>query len=375
MISRLAEFIERNSARIVAAAEEFAATQVPVGMELDSEALRDHIPDILTAVVADLRNAQSEGQRASKAAGRAPDSSGNISAARSHGRLRAKSGFDVNQMVAEYRALRASVLRLWAAEGPIQPAAIEDMIRFNEAIDQGVAESVADFSAETENWRHVFLGVLGHDLRGPLNAILLTSEVMSTMSADTPFSEPTNVLIRSGRRMTALLDDLLDFSRTALGMGIRITRSEVSLARELADEIEVLRAALPHVAIDFQVDSAPVGLFDASRLREALSNLVLNAAKHGSSDAPIHVSLSSDGEQIRLAVENEGDPIAASELQAIFEPLKRAARDESSTDTSLGLGLFVVREITKAHGGSIAATSNERGTKFELFLPPSPGQS
>lgn len=93
-----------------------------------------------------------------------------------------------------------------------------------------MAESIADFSKESELWRQVFLGVLGHDLRGPLSVIVMTSELMSRMTQDLPFSEHTDRIIRSGQRMSKLLDDLLDYSRTTLGMGIRVVRAEGDLA-------------------------------------------------------------------------------------------------------------------------------------------------
>lgn len=93
--------------------------------------------------------------------------------------------------MAEYRVMRASVMNLWlSGAGNSDPDAAQDIIRFNEAIDEAVAESVAFFTAEVDRWRHVFLGALGHDLRGPLNAILLTSELLARMSKDVRLPPP-----------------------------------------------------------------------------------------------------------------------------------------------------------------------------------------
>jgi hypothetical protein len=136
---RLADFIEINAETILDGAEAFAGTQAPVSAQLDSEALRDHIGEILTAVVLDLRTLQDATQQRAKSEGRGNNLAGKNSAASTHGRLRAKSGFNIDQMVAEYRALRAAVLRLWAADKILDEASIEDMVRFNEAIDQSVA--------------------------------------------------------------------------------------------------------------------------------------------------------------------------------------------------------------------------------------------
>jgi signal transduction histidine kinase len=367
---RLADFIEHNAAAIADAAEAFAATQASPGVHMDSAALRDHIPDILEAVVLDLRTAQNDAQALAKSEGRGAIPGGPKSAAMSHGRLRAKDGFNVDQMVAEYRAMRASVLRLWVAQKTLEVPDVDDLIRFNEAIDQAVAESVADFSAEAESWRQVFLGVLGHDLRGPLSVIVMTSEVMALMTRDTPFSEQTDRIIRSGRRMSALLDDLLDYSRTSLGMGIRVVRTESDLEEALNEEIDLLRIALPGVAITFDANGPIDGAFDASRIREALGNLVTNAAKYGAAGGDIRVTLSGTPEHVDLMVRNEGPTLTPAALKSLFDPLKRGTHQATmGEETSLGLGLFIVREIAKAHGGELTADSSQRSTAFKMRLP------
>ena len=370
---RLADFIEHNSAAIVDGAEAFAATQAPTGVHMDSDALRDHIPDILAAVVIDMRIPQDAAQQLAKSEGRIGNVAGPRTAARSHGRLRAKDGFNVDQMVAEYRAMRAAVLRLWAAEEPLGHEAIDDVIRFNEAIDQAVAESVADFSAEAESWRQVVLGTLGHDLRGPLGVIVATSEVMSVMTRDTPFSAQTERIIRSGKRMSKLLDDLLDYSRTSLGMGIRIARTEGDLQAALNEEVDLLRTVLPDVAITFKADGLTKGPFDISRVREALSNLVINAAKYGAAGADIIVTLIGNAEQVEIVVRNEGPTLSSGSLKSLFEPLNRGGSPAAiGEDTSLGLGLFIVREIAKAHGGEVTASSADESTSFTMRLPKTP---
>ena len=242
------------------------------------------------------------------------------------------------------------------------------MVRFNEAIDQAIAESVADFSAEAEAWRQVFLGVLGHDLRGPLNVIMLTSELMSQMVTDTPYSEQTARLIKSGRRMNQLLDDLLDYSRTALGMGIRINRSETCLADALVEEVENLRIEFPGTKIELECSGVTEGEFDVSRVREALGNLVTNAVKYGTPNATVRIELLGGKKDVRLIVRNEGSPPTAVALKTMFEPLQRGSLDDDHSRTSLGLGLFIVREIAKAHGGEVSAEALDETTTFTMRL-------
>jgi len=370
---RLADFIEANARAIADGAQTFAATQAPGSVHLDAAALRDHIPQVLTAIVADLRTYQGADAQRVKSEGRAPPETGAPSAARTHGRLRAKGGFDVNHMVAEYRALRAAVLRLWIADAALAEHSLEDMIRFNEAIDQAVAESVADFTTEAESWRQVFLGVLGHDLRAPLSVIVTTSELLSRMTHDSPYSEQTQRIVRSGIRMSKLLDDLLDYSRTQLGLGMRVVVAECDLGETIAEEIDLLRSAFPDAVIRYDAAGPTRGEFDASRIREVLSNLVSNAYKYGDKGADISVALAGDTQSVEIVVRNFGPPLPAESLDEMFDPLRRGQRVASSGEnSSLGLGLFIVREIVRAHGGEVAGGSREGITTFTVRLPCSP---
>jgi signal transduction histidine kinase len=370
---RLADFIEAHAVEIADGAQAFAGTQAPAGVELDAVALRDHIPEILEAIVLDLRTSQTAAQQQAKSEGNAPCVAGPRSAAGIHGKLRAKGGFNVDQMVAEYRALRAAVLRRWMEAHPVGSLAFEDLIRFNEAIDQAVAESVADFSTEAESWRQVFLGVLGHDLRGPLGVITSTAELLSRVARDTASTELIQRISRSGKRMSRLLDDLLDYSRSMLGMGIRISRGESDLGLALQDEVDLLRASLPDARIRLETTGPTRGEFDASRLREAVGNLVNNAAKYGDAGGEIVVHLDGGPEETRLVVRNVGAPLPSESLAALFEPLQRGSRvARSGEHASLGLGLFIVREIAKAHGGEVIATAADDTTAFTIRLPTRP---
>ena len=373
---RIADFIEANAASIADGAQAFAATQAPRSMQLDEVALRDHLPQIIDAIVRDLR--ASESARTLQAPADRTVQAGDMtrSAAQLHGRLRAKGGFNIEQMVAEYRALRASVLRLWAADHALTAGGVEDVIRFNEAVDAAVAESVTDFSQEAEAWRQVFLGVLGHDLRGPLAVIVSTSELLARMASDTPHTEPTQRIIRSGRRMSKLLDDLLDYSRTSLGLGVHVHRLDGDLEAALEEEIAMLRIAFPQASIAFETTGESRGQFDASRVREALHNLVTNAIKYGDAGSEVRVSLEGDADEVRVFVRNRADTLPAGYLEAMFEPLQRGTEVASTGEReSLGLGLFIVREIAKAHGGGVTATSSDNTTSFAMRFPKQPAAS
>lgn len=366
----LADFIDRNTDAILEDAILFAKKQAPAGVTLSRKDLQDHLPQILKAIVADLRTPQSVKEQRKKSQGRAPQSTDPESAATYHGRTRAIAGFGVNQMVAEYRALRASVLRHWAADRALVTASVDSLVRFNEAIDQAVAESLAEFSDEVESWREIFLGALGHDLRGPLAAVVLSADILEPELKGTPHARHLERILAGGVRMSKLLDDLLEYSRSKLGDGMVIRATECDLAQALRDEMDLLRAALPGASINFTAGGDTSGLFDESRLREATHNLVTNAAKYGADGTAVSVVLLGHLDQVVIEVRNMGTEVTPAALERIFDPLARGTNTASRGEhASLGLGLFLVREIARAHGGTVEATSADGMTTFSLSLP------
>jgi signal transduction histidine kinase len=371
---RLADFIETHTEEILSEWETFASTLLPAAAGLSVATLRDHAEQILRTVARDLRTSQSRSEQTAKSRGEAPRLlQSPETAAETHALLRASDGFTMQQMVAEYRALRASVLRLWSDAHEPGRDTLNDVNRFNEAIDQAVAESVNFFAIETERWRNVFLGVLGHDLRGPLNAILLTSRLLSQMNHGTPVSEVTARLTRGGERMRQLLDDLLDYSRASLELGIPIAPASTDLALACQEEVELQRVAWPENAIGLSTEGPTQGVWDASRLKQVLGNLIANAAKYGDPGTPVTVRLVGKDDEVVLSVENTGPAIAADGRQSLFQPLQRGAHGDARTErTSLGLGLFIVRQIVRAHGGTVSVSSADGKTVFKVTLPTNP---
>jgi signal transduction histidine kinase len=374
VLMRLADFIEANPQRILDDAVDFAITQAPDGAQLNHKRLRNDIPLILREIVADLRTPQTSAEQRAKAQGRAPRSGGPESAATSHGRSRAADGFGVNQMIAEYRALRASVLRLWAEDEALVTGAIEDMIRFNEAIDQAVAESLLEFSRTVESWRNVFLGALGHDLRGPLTAVVGTAEFLVDSAKDTPHARQAERILSGGLQLSRLVDGLLDYSKSTLGAGMTLHRAPCDLAAAIAEEVELLRATLRNAPITLHVASDDAyGHFDDARLREAVHNLVTNAAKYGDEGGEIRVTVEGDEDSACIAVSNAGEPLSTDALNDLFDPLRRGSRAANQGEhTSLGLGLFIVREIASAHGGEVTGRVEGGRTIFVITLPREP---
>lgn len=375
---RLSDFILGNLEPIAAQWEAFAATLVPVAERLGPLELREHVEQLLKDVAADLRTAQTRDAQRAKAMGLGAGlvNPAGETAAQKHGILRARQGFNVNQLAAEYRALRASVLRLWTDDCAPEIPFVDDIIRFNEAIDQALAESVTCFSAQIEQNRNLLLGMLGHDMRSPLQAIQATASYLAILNAGEQVSNAAARLIRSGARMQALLDDLTDFNRTKLGLGVNVKPSKVNLADVFADELDALRAIHPDRKLELQVSGDGQGNWDGSRLQQLLGNLVLNAIQYGAPDTPVRVTVTGDATHIRIDVSNRGAAIGTATLASIFDPLMRGPRPRGEDEQrgSLGLGLYIASEIAKAHRGAIETRSDGLETTFSVSLPRDPGR-
>jgi signal transduction histidine kinase len=368
---RLAEFISNRMEGIVTEWEAFAGTLLPAAGGMTPLALRDHAQSILEAVAKDLATPQTREAQAQKSKGQSHALDGAPeTAAQTHAVLRAVSGFDINQLVAEYRALRASVLRLWIDSAPLEAQDMDDVVRFNEAIDQAVAESVSHFHGYVERGRNLLLGMLGHDMRSPLNTIVMTAAHLAALNAGEQVSLAAARLIRSGTSMRALLDDLVDFNRTQLGVGLGMAPSEIDLALVVADEMEQLRGAHPSQRIELETSGDTRGRWDGARLQQLLRNLVSNAISYGSPNAPVRVTLRGEDADVWLEITNSGPPIDPSVLGQIFDPLRRGSSPSDSHHArgGLGLGLFIVREIATAHGGAVEVRSDGE-TTFAVRLP------
>ena len=373
---RLSEFIRHDMEGILADWQAFAATQLPGASGMKPLELRDHAQKILEAVAKDISQPQTRHEQAEKSKGQAaPLIDAAETAAETHAVLRARDGFDIAQMTAEYRALRASVLRHWVNACEPAHTDLQDMIRFNEAIDQAIAESVTAFSTQVDQARNFFLGMLGHDMRSPLSAILMSASFISKLNADDRVSQAAKRITNSGTRMQALLDDLVDFNRTRLGIGIRITPTELDLRELFESGLQELQAAHPAREIQFAVNGDLRGYWDGNRLQQLLDNLVVNAIKYGDADAPVRVALSAETDEVVVAVSNRGPAIEPGLCKQIFDPLTRGpppSDPAQDSDGSLGLGLFISREIALAHGGNIEVSSDANETVFTVHLPRRP---
>lgn len=375
---RLIEIILKDMEGILADFEDFARTHTSAGATMDVVALRDHAEEILRGIARDMGTQQSNHQQREKSRGDAPAVLGTkASAATRHGHDRAGSGFTLEEMFAEYRALRASVLRHWTTQsGAGNDESVLEMIRFNEAIDQAVAESITRYAgALTEN-REMFIGVLGHDLRTPLSAVLTAAEYLTGETClDDRSRSLVDTIVRSGTRMKDLVNDLLDFTLARLGRGIPIERAPADMGTIVRDTVDELRLINPSREFRLECVGELAGDWDQHRITQVVSNLVLNAVQHGSATSAVTIVARAEGETVIVAVRNRGATIRDADLAHLFEPYTRhgVERFEHRDGRSIGLGLYIAQEVAHAHGGAIDVdSSTERGTTFTLRLPRHP---
>jgi signal transduction histidine kinase len=360
----LRAFIDDHREKIISEFAAFARTLMPPGADMTEAELRDHAEQILTAVVDDIRTPQTAEEQSLKSRGR-----GSAKLMEASGRLHADDrilhGFTFRAVLAEFRALRATVLRLYEQSGQTDLA---DVRRFNEAIDEAMTESMDRFARQTDRFRDQFIGVLGHDLRTPLGAVTAGAALLA-IPEDNPERRLRIVprIINSAQRMERLIADLLDLANARLGGSLPLKRQLTDLRQVCEETIVEIRAAHPDTTLQSQMSGDLGGQWDADRLAQVVSNLVTNAIQHGGGTA-VTLTVQEQGDAVTLAVHNGGPPIPQQTLRSIFEPLARGNTEPASH--SIGLGLFIARAIVTAHGGDIQVSSSvETGTTFTVRLP------
>lgn len=354
--------------------EAFARTCAPASGSMDITALRDHANEMLTVIVHDLTTPQGGHEQAEKSKGRAPTDAEKTAAER-HGADRAESGFTTEQMVSEYRALRASVIRLWTKnQGQLTGAEIEDLTRFNEAIDQALAESIVRYTQDLDNSKEMFLAILGHDLRTPLGAVIMSSQFMlETGDLKEPHLELTSRIARAGTRMNQMVGALLDFTRSRLGGGIPIERAPMNMGKAVHDVVGEICAVYPNRKVDVDARGELQGEWDCARITQVLTNLLGNALEHGAADTGVTVEVHGDTDKVTVEIHNRGAAIPADQLKGLFNPMKKSesgAVGGNGPTGNLGLGLYIAERIVNAHKGQIVVESSEEdGTTFTVNLP------
>jgi sigma-B regulation protein RsbU (phosphoserine phosphatase) len=213
------------------------------------------------------------------------------------------------------------------------------------------------------------IGIVSHDLRNPVSAIVLTTELFGHDELSPEQQHAAAGILRAAKRATRLIGDLLDFTQARVGAGLTCAPTASDLHEVVGEALDELRLTYPDRVLRHVCTGDGRCSVDANRLIQVVGNLVSNAVSHGRPGTPVTLTTNgARGDALTLAVHNDGEAIPPTLLPSLFEPMTRGAK--VSSGRSVGLGLFIVREIAKAHGGAVAVHSSEaEGTTFTLTLP------
>jgi signal transduction histidine kinase len=214
--------------------------------------------------------------------------------------------------------------------------------------------------------RERFIGILGHDLRQPLNALLITGHMLASRASTPEDASTMGIVLRATQRMQRMIAELLDFTRIRQGGGMPVTLGEGDIHRIVGQVIEELRLANVERRVSLTVTGRGTGRWDHDRIAQLSANLVGNALEHSPAGTPVEVEIREASGGVTLEVTNEGPRIPPELLPSIFDPFKHGARTHSQ---GLGLGLFIAEKIVLAHAGSIAVESDDSRTSFRVRLP------
>jgi signal transduction histidine kinase/ActR/RegA family two-component response regulator len=399
---RLADFILANIEPILAEWEAFARSIWPAPLSdpsTDPATLRDHAKDLLRATAEDMMSDQTAQEQSDKSKGvelGGPESSRVNRVGGQHGTCRVGTGFELWAVIAEYRALRASVIRLWRESDP-QPDLhdLDDLTRFNESIDQSLTEAVRSYTelvqrdreallsneqaarrdAESANRaKDMFLATLSHEMRTPLNAIVgWLSILRMRRPSEAHLAEGLEVIERSTMTQVRLIDEVLDVSRIISGK-LRLEITHCDLIDAINAGISAVRPAAEarNITLDVHLDAAAgPGSCDPTRIQQVVWNLLSNAIKFTPKGGNVHVALDRDQSCSRITVSDNGQGISPEFLPYVFDRFRQADNSARRQFGGLGLGLSLIKHLVEMHGGTVEAHSAGKGhgATFIVRLP------
>ena len=359
----LSSFIRSHREPILAEWESGARGRVVGDRDVSLGQLRDHLGELLDSVALELRTPD---RNTANAADQRLDD-----VAEKHGAGRARLGMTLKQVVSEFPILRSCVVRLWLqSHGAPSVFDLEQVIRFDAAIDRALTESVSQFMDHVDRSRSTFLGILGHDLRDPLSTVISGGQLLLEGGLDEETRhEVVRRIVATGERMHHLVGDLLDATRSQLDSQVPVHRRHAELGETVRHIVREFATAHPDRDIKLTVSGDSTGEWDDERLGQAVANIISNAIRFSESDRPVDVSLVAD-EEVRIAIHNEGPAIPAERRPSLFDPFVSGGSAAVKDRQRLGLGLYIAKATVDGHGGHIAVDSTpEHGTTFTIHLP------
>jgi signal transduction histidine kinase/ActR/RegA family two-component response regulator len=399
---RLGEFILANIEPILVEWEDFARSIWPATLNdpaNDPATLRDHAESILRATAAEMKSDQTAVQQTDKSKGHGHDSAagGRVDrASEKHGSDRVGSGFELWAVVAEYRALRASVIRLWRESCPDPDwRDLDDLTRFSEAIDQSLTEGVRSYTEQVKRDREallsneqaarqdaesanrakdMFLATLSHEMRTPLNAIVGWVSILRMSGYnEANFAEGLDVIERNTKAQVQLMEDVLDVSRIIAGK-VHLDIRDGDLIKAINEGVDAVRpsADARDITLDVKLDPAASRVScDATRVQQIVWNLLSNAIKFAHKGGTVRITLDRERSSSRITVSDDGQGISQELLPYVFDRFRQADSSTRRQYGGLGLGLSIVKHLTEMHGGTVEAYSagEGHGATFTVRLP------
>lgn len=226
--------------------------------------------------------------------------------------------------------------------------------------------------AQMGEFRERLVSILSHDLRQPLQQVLTTARQKLGANPNPQDQMCLTQIAISAERLTRMVRDVLDFTQTRLGNGLPVAPRLMNLHGVCRRVVQEFSLSYPNREIQLELSGEPTGMWDEDRIAQAVSNLLANALRYGSPAKPVTISCSSDDDVATLRVSNDGALIPAEDVPRLFAPYPRMAENGSGENavSGMGLGLYIVKEIATASGGTVDAISNsDHGTSFRMRLP------
>ncbi|HEX6837579.1 MAG TPA: HAMP domain-containing sensor histidine kinase [Polyangia bacterium] len=357
---RLAAVLRRERERILRDWEAAVRQSVSRSAALDRSELLDDMPSFVDRLIACVDDEAGESRKPAVD----PETTGR------HARHRLAFGVELRHLIHEYRLLRRILLRCAVdARCEATPQCLEQLLVLNDLIDEALSETASAYGRERDAARDLVLGVIGHDLRNPLAAVSVASSLIAEATSLEQVRAVGQRIKRSADRIHRVIGDLLDLARSRFGARMPIAPEPLDLGEVARNAIEELQLAHPDRRIVVERRGDVAGSWDRARLGQVVSNLVANAIQHGSD--PIRVAVEGDGDSVVLRIANQGTPIPKESLPSLFDPFRRLPAGGDDT-ARLGLGLYIVAEIVRRHGGSVNVQSTPAETAFTVRLPRRP---
>lgn len=377
---RLSDFIISDIHSILAEWDEFARTLKPASSGMTFFELRNHAELMLRGIAKDIATAQTADEQVLKSHGGETRTAQTVTG-EEHGLARLESRFTTEQLASEFRALRASVLKLWGRKVVLSSSNIDEVIRFNEAIDQLLAASISSFAQATkerfdeeQKRKEQFLAMLAHELRNPLAPISASATILKVASEGSEVVyKASEVIGRQVSHITALVEDLLDVSRVQNGSAaLKVKTLDFrQIVDSALEQVNPEIAARGHHLATPYLEQPIFMLGDAKRLIQVVVNLLGNSAKYTPNSGQISLQVKVHGNCVEVIVEDDGEGIAPEFLPHVFELFSQATPSIDRSNGGLGLGLPLVKSLVEQHSGTVTCFSAGigKGSTFSVTLP------